>query len=614
MIGFSAEARDWGVLRALMLLAMLLFSFPAMCAESANPIVTSFVEDPSGTMTLDQVRQEQATPYRGFLSKGFTKSAFWIRVETSNCPLKEPVALSFRPHYIEEVALLDPASGKEIQVLGISQPSPEGLQMFRGNTFLIQPQFQQNEYWLRVRSRTTVMVDVDLQPLSYALQLERQRDFIYALYLGLLCMLLMLGLVSVWHSKLAYARMFPIYQLVTIVAAANIFGYVRLWLSPSFSPEQIFAVHQYSVLTNTVIAAIFNFIFMKSMGIKRSLLMPALALLVINLFEFGIVLYGDAYLALKMNNYLVVIYCFYLLVLAAFIPSKSEQQYRVPKWTIVSYYIFQSTILLFMQLQFLGIKFVANVFSYANVGHSFFSGFFMLIIVVWTTRKQKENDQIAIALAEDHLLIEKEKRQSQARLVSMLSHELKTPLFSIRTAIKRGAHSQDTIEQAVHDMSSVLERTALMNDLEDGRILPRADDVDLPQLIVQCLDKYPGPQRVRQSVDHLPMMRTDKVLLKVILNNLIDNALKYSPPESKLELSATPVGAGIAIVVENDVGRAGRPDVSKVFSKYYRSPMARQTGSGLGLYVVKGLSAQLGGQLNYAPASPKVRFELWLPS
>jgi signal transduction histidine kinase len=110
------------------------------------------------------------------------------------------------------------------------------------------------------------------------------------------------------------------------------------------------------------------------------------------------------------------------------------------------------------------------------------------------------------------------------------------------------------------------------------------------------------------------MMRTDKVLLKVILNNLIDNALKYSPPESKVDLSATPVGAGIAIVVENDVGHAGRPDVSKVFSKYYRSPMARQTGSGLGLYVIKGLSAQLGGQLNYAPASPKVRFELWLPS
>ena len=196
----------------------------------------------------------------------------------------------------------------------------------------------------------------------------------------------------------------------------------------------------------------------------------------------------------------------------------------------------------------------------------------------------------------------------------MLSHELKTPLFSIRTAIKRGNRSQDTIEQAVHDMSLVLERTALMNEMEDNRIVPRMDYVDLVQVVIECLDRCQIAKRVRTSLDDLPTMQTDSVLLKVILSNLIDNALKYSPPETMVEISALHNGTGVFIIVENEVGDAGRPEVGRVFSKYYRSPMTRQTGSGLGLYVIKGLSTQLGGELNYAPTSPKVRFELWLPS
>jgi signal transduction histidine kinase len=109
----------------------------------------------------------------------------------------------------------------------------------------------------------------------------------------------------------------------------------------------------------------------------------------------------------------------------------------------------------------------------------------MFAIMYWTVLKRKEIDRIAMFSTQRELHTEREIRQSQTRLVSMLSHELKTPLFSIRTAIKRGNRSQDTIEQAVHDMSLVLERTALMNEMEDDRILRRMDYVDLAQVVIE---------------------------------------------------------------------------------------------------------------------------------
>lgn len=602
------------MLQAVMLLALLLLGFPAISMEAHSPFSTSFVEDPTGKMTLDQVRREIPTPYRGLLSKGYSRSTFWIRIETPSPLFEEAAALSVRPIYIEEVTLFDPEPGKEEQVLGMSQPFTDGTPLFRSHTFLIQPQFQRNEYWLRLRSRTALMVNVDIQPLSTAMLLEKQSDFFYAAYLGLMCVLIVLALVAMSHFKEFFVRMFFLYQLVSLIAVANNFGYLRLWLTQSLSPEQFFVVHQLCVISIVVICAVFNFSLLRRMGVSRLSQIVYLPLIAINFSAFGMIVLGYSREALTINNTLFLLYSITFLVLSFFIPTKSSQQYQFPKSVIIAYYAILFSILFLMLLPMLGIGSNWHFYNVAYIAHSFSSNTLMSAILYWTLLKRREIDRIAITFSERELQTEKQIRQSQTRLVSMLSHELKTPLFSIRTAIKRGNRSQDTIEQAVHDMSLVLERTALMNEMEDNRIVPRMDYVDLVQVVIECLDRCQIAKRVRTSLDDLPTMQTDSVLLKVILSNLIDNALKYSPPETMVEISALHNGTGVFIIVENEVGDAGRPEVGRVFSKYYRSPMTRQTGSGLGLYVIKGLSTQLGGELNYAPTSPKVRFELWLPS
>jgi signal transduction histidine kinase len=71
---------------------------------------------------------------------------------------------------------------------------------------------------------------------------------------------------------------------------------------------------------------------------------------------------------------------------------------------------------------------------------------------------------------------------------------------------------------------------------------------------------------------------------------------------------------GLQIAIRNDEGAAGLPDAQRLFEKYYRSGGAHnQSGSGLGMYIVKQLMVLLGGTITYLPMPAAVTFTLWIP-
>jgi K+-sensing histidine kinase KdpD len=114
-------------------------------------------------------------------------------------------------------------------------------------------------------------------------------------------------------------------------------------------------------------------------------------------------------------------------------------------------------------------------------------------------------------------------------------------------------------------------------------------------------------------------VHTDAQMLSIVLSNVLENAYKYSPPDSLITLQLVPHAGehtepGWRWTVENTVGDAGYPEADKVFDKYYRSAAAqRQSGSGLGLFLVKSLLDLMRGQVAYTPLQQRVRFEVWVP-
>ena len=108
-------------------------------------------------------------------------------------------------------------------------------------------------------------------------------------------------------------------------------------------------------------------------------------------------------------------------------------------------------------------------------------------------------------------------------------------------------------------------------------------------------------------------------MLQIVLSNLLDNACKYGQPAERISLELTHwllnERPGWRWRISNSISLVDAPEANRLFEKYYRSPQARrQSGSGLGLFLVKGLVDLMEGTITYELKDERVTFEIWLPS
>lgn len=213
------------------------------------------------------------------------------------------------------------------------------------------------------------------------------------------------------------------------------------------------------------------------------------------------------------------------------------------------------------------------------------------------------------------------RNQEQDRFLSMLSHELKTPLSVIKMSLGPNtnlAANRERILRNVTAIDAIVERCLQTDRLQHGRIVAHRSLCDIGPLLDRLIAESREPARVASVLEpDLPPADTDPLLMEVILSNLLDNAFKYSDPASPIQVEASRSNEGdvegVCIDVTNTPGVAGLPDAERVFSKYYRAQGAHsKTGSGLGLHIAEGFSRLLGGRLGYQPDGNRVKFRLWI--
>jgi PAS domain S-box-containing protein len=240
-------------------------------------------------------------------------------------------------------------------------------------------------------------------------------------------------------------------------------------------------------------------------------------------------------------------------------------------------------------------------------------------------RDISERKQIELQLHENQmqlqLLVEKERQNSieKSNFLAMLTHELKSPLATIELATKNIQRSQSPaitelsfkhIQTAAHDMSVITQRCLLADKLEQGNSTINLTTFSLDVLIHEIIQ---NESRIQLDMLQPLLITSDELSCQIIVGNLVENALKYSPANSIVNLTVTTEQTGILISILNEIGKAGKPDSDKIFEKYYRSTNAqRLRGTGLGLWLAQGIARQLDGQVNYIEHNDKVEFQLWL--
>lgn len=240
---------------------------------------------------------------------------------------------------------------------------------------------------------------------------------------------------------------------------------------------------------------------------------------------------------------------------------------------------------------------------------------YVATLVDITMRKQTE---FAVQQAKE---VAEQALTEQSRFLNMLTHELKTPLSVIRLSldiVKPKRSIKQHIDQALEDMNGIIERSAQMDLLEQRKLVVRLECCDIDTILRLIKANISMPDRLSITLAPLPIIHSDLQLIRIILNNLINNAIKYSVLKTKIEIDATQSEQqgklGVLIRIQNQPGASGLPDSEKLFDKYYRSAGAYgMTGSGLGLYLVRSFTELLGGSVDYDVVQEKVRFTLWIP-
>jgi two-component system sensor histidine kinase KdpD len=141
-----------------------------------------------------------------------------------------------------------------------------------------------------------------------------------------------------------------------------------------------------------------------------------------------------------------------------------------------------------------------------------------------------------------------------------------------------------------------------MTRLEAGTLRLHMEPCDVADVISSALEQLSSRLRGRQVIMHvpqnLPLAAMDFVLMQQVLVNLLDNALKYSAPDSPVEVSARVVGEEMEIEVADRGIGIPSAELTRVFDKMYRVQRPHAvSGSGLGLTICKGIVEAHGGRI-----------------
>jgi two-component system, OmpR family, sensor histidine kinase KdpD len=208
-------------------------------------------------------------------------------------------------------------------------------------------------------------------------------------------------------------------------------------------------------------------------------------------------------------------------------------------------------------------------------------------------------------------------------LLRAVSHDLRSPLTGITTAI--GALRNETLVFSDEDRRELLDTIAVdaerlsrlvgdlldLSRLEAGGAEPALEVWTLDELVRETIDHIAGGDRVDLAGES-PLVNVDAVQIQRVLANLIENALKFSPPASRVHVHITATRQE-AIVRVVDQG-PGIPDIAleRVFEPFYRGD--RPSGAGLGLAIARGFAEANGGRV-WAESRPGqgATFALALP-
>lgn len=601
-----------------------------LATDSIGPAVTvQYCSSGKDRLTLVQAKHCQYVGYVDAAPSVQGNAVRWVRVKAHITTLPQRLSISVGPHLVNEIEVFDGQTDKRLGgPVGLAYPYSAEHGLLVGYTFSISPEtVGEHTYYIRIvtSSLPYAFVQATLDP-AIAKTIDQQIGL--GIHLGVLGLLVFISAAVYAVTRTLIMGVFTLVilnlLLSTLAGSGLLFQYVWpewprfndlffktmfslrsglwLWLAQTFlAPYRTPGWYRPACKFAYAIVAVMMLSAWTNWGQLSSLLTLVFAVFVFPIGQIvAIKLTTDIrllYQRILMAGYAVGAVGMWAALLVVIYPTDNPQ---LP--IQISRFIDYANPVILLGLV---------MFHYRET-------------ILQLTATREENVAIKLGLE-----LEQKLKEERKLMVDMLTHELKNPLASISIASGSLAssirHSDnltkrrlENIERSVRNMDAVIERCNIMNQLDQSALEPHMSRINLREQLSHTIDQYADGCRVKLTLDDHNETMTDPQFFQMIASNLIDNALKYSPSGSEVQVSISRQAdisrSKLVMKVTNQIGSKGLPDKAMVFTRFYRHPLAHRTsGSGVGLYLTKALINLMGGHITYESDGYQVIFEVLLP-
>jgi len=594
-------------------LVLLLLAFAPLSAPPQSLVSdVAKLEDRTAALDIGDVQEMAFAPSATHLAEGYTRSAFWFRMRLHRPEGKdESVVLRFFPPVLDEISVFTPApdirAGWTREDLHLRADTA-----LRGTLVSVPPEGV--EVFVRVASVGSITAAIDVMTRQAALSDGLGSDMVQFAYLALMLVLMVwsLRMYALTADRLFLG--FAAVQMVWIPHNMLIFGYLPLLLD--FGDGWQFRALRFLAIVNSVAGFAFHRAVLRRHDPPLWALRGLDVLTAISASMMFYYLLGDRALALRINGLCIFVFPFLLLLNVAL--ARRGTGAGLVALRLV-YLLFCTTLFLWI-FTLLGFGHAQANDRYSVILHGLSTGLLMFILlrlhgkgVLAVLRRAEE----ALVAAETLRNVERRYSEIRLRFIDMLAHETRNALAVINMSVAGPVFAdrqRKRVMDTISDLDSIIERSTQLARLQQGAADVGMSGFDLVEMLRDIRGASADAARVRLVAPEGLAVQSDPVLMKVILSNLVENALKYSAEGSAVTVTLDRAADRVRIAVENGAGRFGMPDPARVFSKFYRGEHAQvRFGSGLGLSIAQHLATVLGGVIRYEPEAQTVRFAVELP-
>jgi signal transduction histidine kinase len=225
--------------------------------------------------------------------------------------------------------------------------------------------------------------------------------------------------------------------------------------------------------------------------------------------------------------------------------------------------------------------------------------------------------------------------QSRRDLVAAVSHDLRTPLTSIRAMVEALADGVVTDPNTVHryyrtirgqieNLSGLINDLFELSQLETGQIELQLEPVNLNDLLSDVLESMQPQARAKaitlqiECCEDVPLIEAEFAKVQRVLHNLVQNAIRHTPQDGRISLETKQVAEGVQVDVADTGEGVTAEDLPHIFDQFFRGEKSRSRetgGSGLGLAIAKRIIEAHHGRIWVeSPAGQGARFSFVLPA